>query len=215
MSEEESATAEEETETPAAEEEEPKLDPEVVALKESITSLESSLKAKKSQLSSLKEAADKYTKSGYARQVAQMENNKRLRRGNMEDDKGAARATVLQTFVPVLTELEVVGKTYEGNAFAKTLDAGLRSELATSLNDLGVEEYVVEAGQRMDVGRVVVVEEEYSEEFGKGVVVRALRKGLEISGNVVRPAEVVGSLGSESAQEEEAATDGGEDGEAE
>lgn len=218
MSEEE-ASADDTTATAAEEEaeEEPKLDPEVVALKETITSLESDLKAKKSQLSNLKEMADKYSSTGYARQVAQVENNKRLRRANMTDGKSAARATVLQSFLPVLEELDAVGQKYEGNAFAKTLDAGLRSELETALGELNVSEYGAEIGQSIDtLGRVVAVEEEYSEEYEKGTVIRVLKGGLEISGNVIRPVEAVGSLGSESAAAEEeaaaaASEEGGED----
>ena len=212
----EEASADESTateETPAAEEEEePKLDPEVVALKESVANLESDLKAKKTQLANLKEMADKYSSTGYARQVALVENNKRMRGANMADNKSSARASVLQSFLPMLEELDAVGSKYDGNAFAKTLDAGLRSELNTALGELDVSEYVVEAGQAMDAGRVVAVEEEYSEEFEKGTVIRALKSGLEIKGNVVRPAEVVGSLGSESAAaEEEAAAEEGAD----
>ena len=199
---EEENTADDTTATTEGTDEQPEeqveLDPEVVALKDQITSLESDLKAKRSQLSNLNEMADKYSSTGYARQVALVENNKRLRRGSMADGKSAARATVLQSFLPVLDELDVIGPKYEGVAFAKTLDAGLRSELENSLGELGVSEYAVESGQAMDVGRVVAVEEEYSEEFAKGTVIRPLKSGLEISGNAIRPAEVVGSLGSES-----------------
>lgn len=191
----------------------PKLDPEVVALKESIASLESDLKAKKSQLSNLKDMAEKYSPTGYARQVALVENNKRRRGANNSDSRGAARATVMQSFLPVLEELDAVGAKYEGNTFAKTLDAGLRSEFSNSLVALGVSEFVVESGQAVDVGRVVAVEEEYSEEFAKGTVIRALKLGLEISGNTVRPAEVVGSLGTENEKVEEdgASKEGGDD----
>ena len=220
MSEEESTTAEDsnaatsEGEESPEEEEEPKLDPEVVALKEQITSLESDLKAKKTQLNSLKEMVDKYSSAGYAREVAKGQNNQRLRGANMADNKMAARASVLQSFVPVLDELDEVGRKYQGNSFASTLDSGLRSELENSLMELGVKEYTVEVGDAIDGGRVVAIEEEYSEEAGKGTILQVLKTGLEISGNVVRPAEVVGSLGSENALEEEGqegeATEGGD-----
>ena len=189
------ATAEEED--PVVEEEK-QLDPEVVALKEQITSLESDLSAKKSNLNNLKEMADKYSSAGYAREVAKGQNNKRLRSANMGNNKMAARASVLQTFLPVLDELDIVGTKYEGNAFASTLDSGLRSELKTSLADLGVTEFNVEVGDTIDSGRGVAIEEVYSDEVKKGTVISVLKSGLEISGNVVRPAEVVGSLGSES-----------------
>lgn len=209
MSDEEASTDETTAtdETPAEEEEEeaPPLDPEVVALQESVTNLESDLKAKKTQLANIKDMADKYSSTGFARQVALVENNKRMRGANMADNKSSARASVLQSFLPVLEDLDVVGARYEGNAFAKSLEGGIRSELENALGELGVSEYVVDGGQAMEMGRVVAVEEVYSEEFGKGTVVQALKSGLEISGNVVRPAEVVGSLGSESAAAEEAA----------
>lgn len=150
--------------------------------------------------------------------MALVENNKRMRGANMADNKSAARATVLQSFLPVLDELDAVGAKYEGNPFARTLDAGLRSELQSSLTELGVSEYSVEAGQSVDVGRVVAVEEQYSEEYAAGTVIQAVKTGLEISGNVVRPAEAVTSLGSESAAaaaEEGAAEAGGEEAAAE
>ena len=223
MSEGEESSADDTTAT--AEEEEPVveekvLDPEVVALKEQITSLESDLSAKKSNLNNLKEMADKYSSAGYAREVAKGQNNKRLRSANMGNNKMAARASVLQTFLPVLDELDVVGKKYEGNAFASTLDSGLRSELQTSLSDLGVSEFNVEVGDTIDSGRVVAIEEVYSDEAKKGTVISVLKSGLEISGNIVRPAEVVGSVGSESdaaaAAEEEQEESGEEtEGEAE
>jgi len=190
--------------------EEPKIDPEIVALKESIASLTSDLKAKKYRLSGLQQKSDKFSSAGYARQVALGVNNKRTRGANNSDTKSAARAIVMQSFLPVLDELDAVGARYEGVAFAKTFDGGIRTEFEKALSGLGVAEYVVEIGQRMDAGRVVAVEEEYSDEFAKGTVIRAVKSGLEISGNVVRPAEVVGSLGSESAMKEAAAEEGGE-----
>lgn len=180
-----------------------KEDKLVKELKESISSLESSLKAKKSQLSNLKDTADKYSSAGYARQVALVENNKRMRGANMADSTSASRASVLQSFLPVLDELETLRQQYESNGFAKTLNSGLRSELDKALKELGVTEYMVDSGQtimgsNVAAGRVVAVEEEYSEEYGQGTVIRQLKSGLEIKGNVIRPAEVVGSLGQES-----------------
>ena len=226
MSEGEESSADDTTATAegVGEEEEPVveekvLDPEVVALKEQITSLESDLSAKKSNLNNLKEMADKYSSAGYAREVAKGQNNKRLRSANMGNNKMAARASVLQTFLPVLDELDIVGKKYEGNSFASTLDSGLRSELQTSLNDLGATEFNAEVGDTIDSGRVVAIEEVYSDEAKKGTVISVLKSGLEISGNVVRPAEVVGSLGSESdaaaAEAEEEQKESGEETEGE
>ena len=82
-----SEEAEEAPEEPVAEEgdaaeeepEEPPEDPEVTALKESIAELESTLADKKSKLQYELEKCEEYSKSGYARKVADMENMKRVR----------------------------------------------------------------------------------------------------------------------------------------
>ncbi|KAL3791976.1 hypothetical protein ACHAW5_002621 [Stephanodiscus triporus] len=188
----------EEEEDDDDDDEEERKTKEVEELRLTIASLESSIKAKRSQLSNLKDQADKYSPAGYARQVASVENAKRVRGANVADDKTAARASVLRTFLPAFDELDVLGRRYDGNAFANTFDSGIRSELESSLRDLGVSEYVVSAGQSiLDVGRVVAVEQEHSEEHPRGTAIRMLKAGMEISGNVIRPAEVVGSLGSE------------------
>jgi molecular chaperone GrpE (heat shock protein) len=179
-------------------EEEERKKKEVEELKLSIASLESSLRVKKSQLAGLKEQIDKFSSAGYARQVASVENAKLVRGTNVADGKSAARASVLRSFLPALDELDVLGARYGGNAFAKTFDAGLRSELESSLADLGASAYGVPAGQSiLDVGRVVAVGQEHSAEYARGTAIRMVKAGLEISGNVVRPAEVVGSLGRE------------------
>ena len=193
--------------------EEPPEDHAITELKSTIAQLETEVKQKKTSLSNLQEAADRYTKAGYARQVAQVENNKRMRGANMADNKGIARAAVIETFLPVLDDLDAVWSKYEGDEFAKSLSA-LRTEFMSSLHELGVTEYEAKVGDVVDGGRIVSVSEEHSEEFGKGTVISVLKKGLEISGNVVRPAECVGSLGSDKVEEETAAeeeADAGED----
>ena len=48
-------------------------------LKEEIKNLESELKGKKSTLSRIEEDVEKYTKTGYDRRVAQMEDMRRIR----------------------------------------------------------------------------------------------------------------------------------------
>ena len=185
------------TESSSEEEDEARKE-EIDELKSSITSLESSLKAKKYQLSTIKEQIDKYSAGGYARQVASVENAKRIRGAGMADDKSAARATVLTSFLPAFDELDILESKYGTNTFAGTLDSGLRSELESSMKELGVSAYIVEPGQSiLDVGRIVAVEREYSTDYARGTVIRMVKAGLEISGNVIRPVEVVGSLGRE------------------
>ena len=60
-------------------EEEPKEDPEVAALKKEIAELETQLKSKRSTLQYTQDQAEEYTKAGYARKVAEMENMRRIR----------------------------------------------------------------------------------------------------------------------------------------
>jgi molecular chaperone GrpE (heat shock protein) len=184
--------------SPEEEEEEEARKEEIDELKSSIASLESSLRAKKYQLSTIKEQIDKYSAGGYARQVASVENAKRIRGAGMADDKSAARATVLTSFLPAFDELDILESKYGTNTFAGTLDSGLRSELESSMKELGVSAYIVEPGQSiLDVGRIIAVEQEYSTDYARGTVIRMVKAGLEISGNVIRPVEVVGSLGRE------------------
>lgn len=188
---------EEDSSTESSSVEEEAREKEIDELKSSITSLESSLKAKKFQLSTIKEQIDKFSAGGYARQVASVENAKRIRGAGMADDKSAARASVLQSFLPAFDELDMLESKYGTNTFAKTLDSGLRSELESSMKGLSVSAYIVEPGHFLDVGRIVAVEQEYSTDCARGTVIRMVKAGLEISGNVIRPVEVVGSLGRE------------------
>jgi hypothetical protein len=55
-------------------------DPAVTALKQEIFDLESAVKAKTRQLSVAQEQAERYTKTGYARRVAEVENTRRVRK---------------------------------------------------------------------------------------------------------------------------------------
>ena len=55
-------------------------DPALTALKQEIADLESAVKAKTRQVSVAQEQAERYTQSGYARRVAEVENMRRLRK---------------------------------------------------------------------------------------------------------------------------------------
>jgi molecular chaperone GrpE (heat shock protein) len=53
---------------------------------------------------------------------------------------------------------------------------------------MGVTEYSFEAGQDIDAYRMAAVESEYSTEIAKDKVIRPVAAGLELKGNVIRPA---------------------------
>jgi hypothetical protein len=61
------------------EEVQPEEDPAITALKEQIATLESTLKSKQSSLRYAQDQAEEYSKAGYARKVAEMENMRRMR----------------------------------------------------------------------------------------------------------------------------------------
>ena len=71
------------TEITATEEEIPPAevpeDPEIVAIKEEIAKMEQEIKSARRQLADINDRADDYTKTGYARKVAEMENMRRAR----------------------------------------------------------------------------------------------------------------------------------------
>jgi molecular chaperone GrpE (heat shock protein) len=64
----------------STEEEHVPEDPEVVAIKEEIAQLESELKSKQSTLQYAQDQVEEYSKGGYARKVAEMENMRRVRK---------------------------------------------------------------------------------------------------------------------------------------
>ena len=78
----------------AAPEEAPEIqeDPEVTAIKEEIAQLESTLKEKRRELAYVSDKADEYTKSGYARKVAEMENMRRARSVSAQELWGYVRS---------------------------------------------------------------------------------------------------------------------------
>ena len=190
-----------------AEEEEPEEDPEITAMKKEINELESLLKQKNRDLNNMERMVEEYTKGGYARKVAEMESFRRRQSMLSTDNKMAARAHVLQSFLPILEKLQENNARYEGDEFAKSYGA-LCWDFNNALKDLGVVEYTVKEGDVVDVDRVAAVKEEHSDTFAKGTVIQPVDIGFEIEGNVMKAASAVVSLGPEVA-------DDGEEGEGE
>jgi hypothetical protein len=77
-------------------EEEPEEDPELVALKEEIAQLESTLKNKKTTLSYTQDQVEEYSKAGYARKVAEMENMRRVRSVSKRKQRSFDQHTIVQ-----------------------------------------------------------------------------------------------------------------------
>ena len=112
-------------------------------------------------------------------------------------NKYAATAAVLTEFLPVLDQLTATREQYDNDEFGRKYTA-LAGGMRAAFTELGVTEYTVAPGEPMvDPSRVVVVESEYSEAVGANSVLRPVAVGMELQGNVVRPAECVASLGAE------------------
>mmetsp|Transcript_25777 Transcript_25777/g.36678 ORF Transcript_25777/g.36678 Transcript_25777/m.36678 type:complete len:282 (+) Transcript_25777:89-934(+) len=208
--EEEAASAtEQETETAETEEaeeavEEVKEDPEVVALKAEIANYESQLRAKQAEISKVAASAEYFSKGGYQRRVAEMENTRRNRKLRDSDNTSASTAVVVQKCLPILDELRTLKESYGETSFGSSY-ASLTNVMATSLSALGFKEYEVDVGGPIsDPSKAVATQEEHSEVVPKGGVIRTEKMGMEVDGNVMRLAEVVVSLGKEGEEEEEA-----------
>lgn len=149
----------------------------------------------------VRERADVYTESGYLRQVAEMDNYRKKREVTTQNNRYSARATVVAQLLPILDELEELEAKYdrEINGY-KALRWDLQNVLTEKLD---VEEFTVETGSEFSFARHKVVGEEESDEFAKDTIIREVKKGLEIKGNVLRPAEVIKSLGNGNEEETE------------
>lgn len=182
----------------------PPEDPEVTALKESIAKLESNLAGKKSKIQYELEQCEEYSKSGYARKVADMENMKRVRSNIASTSQASATAAVLKDFLPMYDSLNTLKDTHSSDDFgAKYSNLNLQQTFET----LGVTSFGVEVGEKVNNFRMKVLESEVSTEQKKDTVLREVAPGMELDGNVIRAALCVSSLGEE--VKEEAAVEEG------
>jgi len=183
------------------EEEVPPEDPEVTAIKESIAELEATLADKKSKLQYELERCEEYSKSGYARKVADMENMKRVRSNIASTSQASATAAVLKDFLPMYDQLNTLKETYSDDEFGRKFS---ELNLQQTFSTLGVTDFNVEAGETINNFRMKVLESEISTEHPKDTVLRQVAPGMELDGNVIRAALCVSSLGAEEEAEEEA-----------
>jgi molecular chaperone GrpE (heat shock protein) len=97
-------------------------------------------------------------------------------------------------FVSLYDRLNELKEKYAGDDFGTKYN-GLT--MKPTFSKMGVEEYTVEVGAEVDNFRMTVVESEHSSEYAKDTVIRSVTMGMELEGNVIRPAECVASLGTE------------------
>ncbi|GAX26993.1 hypothetical protein FisN_9Lh301 [Fistulifera solaris] len=203
---EEDFVAKEQIDEEEEEEEEPQPeDPELVALKEEIAKLEAEVKEKRRQVEYTSEQADEYSQAGYARKVAEMENMRRARSMLNTSNRSTSTAALLTKFLPTMDKLNELREKYGEDSFGKQYNA-LPGTLMAGFSAMGVADFSVTVGEKMDAERMVAVAEEHSVELPAGTVIREVSSGLQLEGNVIRMAECVVSLGPESNSDEPAAS---------
>ena len=87
--------------------------------------------------------------------------------------------------------------------------------LQQTFSNLGVTDFNVAVGDKVNNFRMKVLESEVSKEQPKDTIIREVASGLELDGNVIRAALCVSSLGSGEDEEGEEQTDGSENDESE
>ncbi|KAI2504192.1 GrpE [Fragilaria crotonensis] len=137
---------------------------------------------------------EKYTKVGYARRVAQMEDMRRIRLSMQSSNKDASKAAIIQNFLPVMDELRHIQDDIGDVEFGKKY-SGLYGTMSSAFKEMGVEEYGVAVGEPVNPQKVATIEEEYSADIPKGRIIRPVSMGMELAGNVLRLAQAVVSLG--------------------
>jgi len=138
------------------------------------------------------EQIEEYSKSGYARKVAEMENMKRVRSNIASTSQSSATAAVLRDFLPMYDTFNTLNEQYGDDEFGtKYSELNLQQTFTT----LGVTPFNVVPGDKINNFRMKVLESETSTEQPKETILREVASGLELSGNVIRPASCISSNG--------------------
>jgi molecular chaperone GrpE (heat shock protein) len=117
-----------------------------------------------------------------------------------------ATAVCLAEFLPVLDRMTELQQQYATHPYGKSYNS-LADTLRLAFTEMGVTEYTVTTGDIVDKSRMLVVDTEYSNNYSANTVLRPISMGMELQGYIVRYAECVASLGSESAAKAAAATE--------
>jgi molecular chaperone GrpE (heat shock protein) len=118
-------------------------------------------------------------------------------------NKFTSTAATLVEFLPALDAVEMLSEKYSTDEFGKQYNA-VAGAMKTAFKELDVVPYEVKVGDIIDdARRIDVIESQYSTDYPKGSVIQVISQGMELKGNVVRPAKCVISLGVEQQMEPE------------
>lgn len=113
-------------------------------------------------------------------------------------NKSSAMAGVLRDFLPVYDKMNSLKEKYVDDEFGSKY-GGLT--MVPTFSKMGVKEFSVGKEEPVDGLRMQIVGSEFSG-AEKNTVIQELRPGMELDGNIIRPAEVIASLGEEQSNDE-------------
>lgn len=118
-------------------------------------------------------------------------------------NKFTATASTLTEFLPIVDSVETLREKYGEDSFGKQYNA-VSGSVKSALSELGVTPFEIKAGDVIDDPRKIdVIESQYSTEYPKkGSVIKVISNGMELKGNIVRPAKCIVSLGAAEQQVE-------------
>lgn len=98
--------------------------------------------------------------------------------------------------MPIVDSVETLREKYGEDSFGKQYNA-VSGSVKSALSELGVTSFEIKAGDVIDDPRKIdVIESQYSTEYPKkGSVIQVISNGMELKGNIVRPAKCIVSLG--------------------
>ena len=170
----------EEIEVPAEEQE------EVVTLsKADYDALNSALEeAKKKEQDNLE---------GWQRERADFSNYKKRIERDQENAKNSFKADVLKAFLPVLDDLELAYSHRPEDGEAASWSQGIEliiRKFHSLLENDGLKQIDVKAGDKLDPNIHMAVSSEDSEEYGSEEIIEVLQNGYRIGDKIIRPAIV-------------------------
>ena len=129
----------------------------------------------------------------WQRERADFSNYKKRIERDQDDAKRRYKADVLAKFLPVLDDLELAyqHKPEEGEAasWAEGIELIIR-KFRSVLENGGLEQIEVKAGDKMDPNIHMAVSSEDSDEFGSDEIIEVLQNGYRTGDKIIRPAMV-------------------------
>ena len=130
---------------------------------------------------------------GWQRERADFSNYKKRIERDQENAKNSFKGDVLKAFLPVLDDLELAyshrPEDGEAASWAQGIELIIR-KFHSLLENNGLKQIEVKAGDKLDPNIHMAVSSEDSEEFGSEEIIEVLQNGYRIGDKIIRPAIV-------------------------